>query len=161
VETRARRFQHTRRACRTWAFPFSSLSGTVRLNDRARHTRALSQVVDTVLAKLFARAEKTTDLYALLDESDIVILPEVEPVFRATGQYSALCKTYSKRGLDAALLEAWSKCVGSFSALRVRMVLGPLTTHTAGWSRASGQTPRSQIRCQTCLRCSRPGVIGR
>jgi hypothetical protein len=77
-----------------------------------------------VLAKLFARAEKTTDLYALLDESDIVILPEVEPVFRATGQYSALCRMYLKRGLDAALLEAWSKCVGSISALRVRMAFG-------------------------------------
>jgi hypothetical protein len=65
-----------------------------------------------VLAKLFARAEKTTDLYALLDESDIIILPEVEPVFRETGQYSALCKMYSKRGHDAALLEIWSKCAG-------------------------------------------------
>jgi hypothetical protein len=66
-----------------------------------------------VLAKLFARGEKTTDLYALLDESDTIILPEVEPVFRATGLYNALCKIYSKRGLDAALLEVWSKCVGT------------------------------------------------
>lgn len=160
METRARRVRHTGRACRAWTFPFSLLSGTVRLNDCARLTRVISQIVDTVLAKLFARAEKATDLYALLDESDVVILPEVEPVFRATAQYSALCKMYSKRGLDAALLEAWSKCVGSISALRVRIVFGPLTTHTTDWSRASGQTPRSQIRCQTCLDCSRHGVIG-
>jgi hypothetical protein len=72
-----------------------------------------SQIVDTVLAKLFARGEKTTDLYALLDMSDIIILPEVEPVFRATGLYSALCKIYSQRGHDAALLEVWSKCASS------------------------------------------------
>jgi hypothetical protein len=64
-----------------------------------------------VLAKLFARGEKTTDLFALLDESDIINLPEVEPVFRAAGQFSALCKMYSKRGDDAALLNVWSKCV--------------------------------------------------
>ena len=69
------------------------------------------QIVDTVLAKLFAQGEKTTDLFALLDESDVVVFPEVESVFRATGQYSALCKVYSKRGDDAALLETWSKCV--------------------------------------------------
>jgi len=64
-----------------------------------------------VLAKLFARGEKTTDLDALLDESELVILPEIEPVFRATGLYSALCKVYSKRGHDAELLEVWSKLV--------------------------------------------------
>ena len=69
------------------------------------------QIVDTVLAKLFARGEKTTDLYALLEESNMVVFPEVEPVFRATGQYSALCKMYSKRGDDAELLEALSKYV--------------------------------------------------
>lgn len=69
------------------------------------------QIVDTVLAKLFAQGEKTTDLFALLDESDVVVFPEIEPVFRATGQYGALCKVYSKRGDDAALLETWSKYV--------------------------------------------------
>ena len=67
-----------------------------------------SQTVNTVLAKLFARGEKTTDFDALLEESEIVIIPEVEPVFRATGLYSALCKVYSKRGHDAELLEVWS-----------------------------------------------------
>ncbi len=71
------------------------------------------QIVDTVLAKLFARGEKTTDLDALLDESDLVVLPEVEPVFRAMGLYNALCKIYSNRGHDAELLELWSKCAGS------------------------------------------------
>ncbi|KAI0000159.1 hypothetical protein BJV74DRAFT_876958 [Russula compacta] len=74
-------------------------------------TPAARAIVDTVLAKLFAQSEKTTDLYALLDESDTIILPEVEPVFRAIGLFGALCKLYSKHGNDAALLEVWSKLV--------------------------------------------------
>ncbi|KAI0266114.1 hypothetical protein BC834DRAFT_1026917 [Gloeopeniophorella convolvens] len=72
---------------------------------------AVRAIVDTVLAKLFAQAEKTTDLYALLAEADGIDLGEVEPVFRTTGQYSALCKLYAARGDDAALLTAWSKLV--------------------------------------------------
>ena len=71
---------------------------------------------DTGPPFLFAQAEKTTDLYALLEESDIVILPEVEPVFRATSLYNALCKMYSKRGDDAALLEVWPTCADSSHA---------------------------------------------
>ncbi|KAH9962285.1 hypothetical protein BGW80DRAFT_1180850 [Lactifluus volemus] len=74
-------------------------------------TPVIRAIVDTVLAKLFARGEKMTDLYALLEESEVVILAEVEPIFRAAGQYSALCKMYSKRGDDAALLDLWSKLV--------------------------------------------------
>ena len=53
------------------------------------------------------------DLHALLEESDVIVPAEIEPIFRATSLYSALCKMYSKRGDDAALLEAWSKYVGS------------------------------------------------
>jgi len=111
-----------------------------------------------VLAKLFARAEKTTDLYALLEESDIIVLPEVEPVFRATSLCSALCKMYSKRGDDAALLEVWSKCAGSSPRLHASVLL---TIGTADLSRESGQIPRFQTRYQICLRCSRHGAIGR
>ena len=59
------------------------------------------------------RGEITTDLDALLDKSELVILPEVEPVLRTTGLYSALCKVYSKLGHDAELLEVWSKYAGS------------------------------------------------
>jgi hypothetical protein len=36
------------------------------------------------------RDEKATDLYALLDESDPIVLPEVEPVVRVVSWYSAL-----------------------------------------------------------------------
>ena len=66
-----------------------------------------------MLAKLFVRTEKTTDLHALREKSGAIVLPEVEPVFRVTGLPSALCKLYSKRGDDAARLEVLSKCVGS------------------------------------------------
>ncbi|KAI0064243.1 hypothetical protein BV25DRAFT_1823215 [Artomyces pyxidatus] len=68
-------------------------------------------IVDTVLAKLFARAEKTTDLYALLSESNDLVVAELEPVFQTTGQYNALCMIYQKRGDDEKLLEVWSKLV--------------------------------------------------
>ncbi|KAA1474965.1 hypothetical protein DENSPDRAFT_841652 [Dentipellis sp. KUC8613] len=73
--------------------------------------RSVHVIVDTVLAKLFAQAEKTTDLYALLEESADLVVEELEPVFKATGQYNALCRIYQKRGDDAKLLEVWSKLV--------------------------------------------------
>ena len=119
------------------------------------------QIVDTVLAKLFAQGEKTTDLFALLDESDVVVFPEVESVFRATGQYGALCKVYSKRGDDAALLETWSKyvsclCICNFWQYRTNDFF-----LFADLSRENGQIPRLPIRCQTCLRCSQHGVTVR
>jgi hypothetical protein len=69
------------------------------------------QTVDTVLAKLFARSEKTTDLYALLQEPNDIVLSEVEPVLKETGQYNALCMLYKQRGDDIKLLELWSKFV--------------------------------------------------
>jgi hypothetical protein len=126
VETRAWRLERANRPCGAW--PFSDW--------RALLAHHALQIVDTVLAKLFAWGEKTTDLFALLDESDVVVYPEVEPVFRATGQYSALCKVYSKLGDDAALLEALSKYVAlsfwfsrAFATYRqfVRLVEGEWT----------------------------------
>ncbi|KAI0052121.1 hypothetical protein FA95DRAFT_1602084 [Auriscalpium vulgare] len=68
-------------------------------------------IVDTVLAKLFARAEKTTDLYGLVNDSNDLELSELEPVLQSTGQYNALCKLYQRRGDDEKLLEVWSKLV--------------------------------------------------
>ena len=99
-------------------------------------TAFVPQIVDTALAKLFARGEKTTDLDALLDESELVILPEVEPVFRAKGLYSALCNVYSKCGHDAELLEVWSKYAGS-----------PLLAclHSFRFSRLESQTCRGRV----------------
>jgi hypothetical protein len=72
------------------------------------------KVVDTVLAKLFARSEKTTDLYALLQESNNIVLPEIENVLRDAGQYNALCMIFKQRGDDEKLLETWSKYIFHF-----------------------------------------------
>ena len=77
-----------------------------------------------------------TDLDALLDESELVILPEIEPIFRATGLYSALCKVYTKGGHDAELLEVWSKYAGS-----------PLLAclHSFRFSQLESQTCRGRV----------------
>ena len=56
-----------------------------------------------MLAKLFVQGEKMTDLNVLLGKLELIILPEVEPIFHATGLDSALCKVYSKCELDAEL----------------------------------------------------------
>ncbi|RXW21849.1 hypothetical protein EST38_g3994 [Candolleomyces aberdarensis] len=70
-------------------------------------------IIDTVLAKLYARSEKTSDLYDLLLSSSFVVLSEVEEVFKSTGQYNALCIIYQKGGdvNDEKLLEVWAKIV--------------------------------------------------
>jgi vacuolar protein sorting-associated protein 3 len=69
------------------------------------------QIIDTVLAKIYAQSEKTTDLYDLLFSSNYVLLSEVEEVFRTTGQYNALCMMYQRGGAeyDEKLLDVWSK----------------------------------------------------
>ncbi|KAK1226203.1 hypothetical protein PQX77_010785 [Marasmius sp. AFHP31] len=66
-------------------------------------------VVDTVLVKLFAQSEKTSDLYTLLNEAHNVVLQEVESVLQKCGQYNALCTLYKQLGEDERLLNAWSK----------------------------------------------------
>ncbi|KAF7363500.1 hypothetical protein MSAN_01006200 [Mycena sanguinolenta] len=68
-------------------------------------------VVDTVLAKIYARAEKTKELYSLLQEPHEVVLSEIEPVLRQTGQYNALCMLYKQTGDDENLLQVWAKLV--------------------------------------------------
>ncbi|KAJ6547615.1 hypothetical protein B0H19DRAFT_1075416 [Mycena capillaripes] len=68
-------------------------------------------VVDTVLAKIYAKAEKTKDLYALIQEPHAIVLSEIEPVLKETGQYNALCMLYKQTGDDENLLQVWSKLV--------------------------------------------------
>ncbi|KAF6764428.1 hypothetical protein DFP72DRAFT_871830 [Ephemerocybe angulata] len=74
---------------------------------------SIRAIIDTVLAKLYARLEKTSDLYDLLLSSNSVVLSEVEDLFKSTGQYNALCILYQKGGdsYDEQLLEVWSKVV--------------------------------------------------
>ncbi|KIK62992.1 hypothetical protein GYMLUDRAFT_163867 [Collybiopsis luxurians FD-317 M1] len=76
-------------------------------------------VVDTILVKLFAKSEKTQDLYVLLSEAHNVIISEVEPVLIKNGQYNALCLLYKQAGdllykqaeVDEKLLDIWAKLI--------------------------------------------------
>ena len=68
-------------------------------------------MVDTVLAKLHAQKEETAQLYDLISTSPYLVLDELEPVFKKTGQYNALCTLYLNRGEDQKVLEVWSKYV--------------------------------------------------
>jgi hypothetical protein len=70
---------------------------------------ATQQVVDTVIAKIFAEEGKTADLYTLLRGPNHVRQAELEPILKRTGRYSALCALYEERGDDGKLLDAWSK----------------------------------------------------
>lgn len=71
----------------------------------------LNQVVDTVYAKLLARGEKTSRLYTLIEESNDIMLGEVESDFLTQGQYNALCKLYERAGAVEKQLDLWSKYV--------------------------------------------------
>ncbi|KAJ3761020.1 hypothetical protein EV360DRAFT_38625 [Lentinula raphanica] len=68
-------------------------------------------VVDTVLVKLFAKSEKTRDLYALVHEPHHIVIPEVEPVLIKNGQYNALCELLQQAGDHEKLLEVWAKLI--------------------------------------------------
>ena len=65
-------------------------------------------------AKLLARGEKTTRLYALIEESSNIILEEVEADFLAQEKYNALCKLYERAGAVEKQLDLWSKYVIQF-----------------------------------------------
>ncbi|KAJ6596948.1 hypothetical protein DFH09DRAFT_106793 [Mycena vulgaris] len=68
-------------------------------------------VVDTVLAKIYAQAEKTKELYTLIQEPHFIVLAEIEPVLKQTGQYNALCMIYKQTGDDENLLQVWAKLI--------------------------------------------------
>lgn len=71
----------------------------------------LDQVTDTVYAKLLARGEETARLYTSIEESDSIILDEVESDFLTHRKYNALCKLYERAGAVEKQLDLWSKCV--------------------------------------------------
>jgi len=75
----------------------------------------LNQIVDTVYAKLLARGEKTAMLHTLIDESNEIVLEEVESDFLNQGQCSALCKLYERAGAVEKQLDLWSKYVAYLS----------------------------------------------
>ncbi|KAG2008787.1 hypothetical protein CC2G_014181 [Coprinopsis cinerea AmutBmut pab1-1] len=88
----------------------NSASSKGKERERPRSIRA---IIDTVLAKIYAQSEKTSELYDLLSSPNSIVLSEVEDVFRETGQYNALCMLYQLGGPenDEKLLEVWSKIV--------------------------------------------------
>lgn len=83
-----------------------------------------------MLAKLFARSEKTADLYNLIQEPNNIVLSEIEPVLRESGQYNALCMIYGQRGDDTNLLHTWSRCT---PILYINRSLTVNFMQTRGW----------------------------
>ena len=71
--------------------------------------------MDTVYAKLLARGEKAVGLYTLIEESNDIVLEEVESSFLAQGRYSALYKLYERAGAVEKQLDLWSRHVAHLS----------------------------------------------
>ena len=66
-------------------------------------------MVDTVLGRLYTESGETTDLLALIDGPNDIILSELEGVLVKSNRYDALCRLYKNRGEETKLLDAWSK----------------------------------------------------
>jgi hypothetical protein len=64
--------------------------------------------VDTVLAKVYAKSLKSSELETLVSEASDLVLSEVEPFFLAAEQYSTLCRLYEREGETEKLLDAWA-----------------------------------------------------
>lgn len=90
-------------------------------------------VVDTVLAKLFAQLEKTKELYAMLQEAHHIVVPEIEPILKTTGQYNALCMIYKQTKDDDKLLQTWAKWA-------LLLTLNDVAHMLQGLSKGNGQT---------------------
>lgn len=85
--------------------------------------------MDTVLAKLYAEFGKTHELFMLLAEPNEVLITELEPVLKETGQYNALCILYRQRGEDLKLLDVWAKLVeGQWTDEDIKDPLSEITT---------------------------------
>lgn len=66
-------------------------------------------MVDTVLCKLYTSSNETTDLLALIDGPNDVLLPEIEPALVEASAYDALCRLYKARGEEGKLIDVWSR----------------------------------------------------
>ena len=64
-----------------------------------------------MLAKLYTEAGETTDLLALIDGSNNIVLAELEPALIEARRFDALCRLYQARGEHTKLLDTWSKLV--------------------------------------------------
>jgi hypothetical protein len=80
----------------------------------------LDQIIDTVYAKLLAREEKATRLYTLIEESNNIILEEVESDFLTQEKYNSLCKLYERADAVEKQLDLWAKYVAYLSKPELR-----------------------------------------
>ena len=65
--------------------------------------------MDTVLGRLYTESGETTDLLALIDGPNDVVLAEIERDLVGAQRLDALCRLYAARGAHRRLLEAWSR----------------------------------------------------
>jgi vacuolar protein sorting-associated protein 3 len=79
--------------------------------------RSVNEVVDTVLAKLYTSDGETTDLLALIDGPNDIVLEEVEIPLVLSNRYDALCRLYKARGEEVKMMKIWSRCVKRQSCL--------------------------------------------
>ena len=89
---------------------------------------------------MYTRSGETTDLLALLDGANNVLLPEIEPDLIEARRFDALCRLYKTRVEYRKLLEAWSRYFSfpppshfPFCWLSIRTTLT-----RADWLQASG-----------------------
>ena len=76
-----------------------------------RTSKSVNEVVDTVLTKLYTSGGETTDLLALIDGPNNIVLEEVEAPLAVSNRYDALSRLYKTRGEEAKLLKLWSRWV--------------------------------------------------
>ncbi|KAK2467972.1 hypothetical protein APHAL10511_000267 [Amanita phalloides] len=68
-------------------------------------------VVDTVLVKLYAQLRKDTELDALLQDANHVLLSEVEESLIQAGRFDALASLYKQQGQDGKMLDLYAKLI--------------------------------------------------
>ncbi|KAJ4477248.1 hypothetical protein J3R30DRAFT_3670498 [Lentinula aciculospora] len=126
------------RKCRTRRVLESQAGGGTTSSNRTDEY----SVVDTVLVKLFARSEKTKDLYALLHEPHHIVLPEVESILIKNGQYNALCELFQQIGNHDKLLDIWAKIIdGEWSDEDLSDPVGTMVTYLMNLNESSDNKP--------------------
>ncbi|TCD60728.1 hypothetical protein EIP91_009622 [Steccherinum ochraceum] len=71
----------------------------------------VNAVIDTVLARLYAESNEKSELAALLDSPNAVVLEEFEHDLIRTSQFGILLKIYRQRGQDEKVVEFLSRLV--------------------------------------------------
>ncbi|KAG9037771.1 hypothetical protein FRB95_004057 [Tulasnella sp. JGI-2019a] len=69
------------------------------------------RIIDTVLVKIFAEESQLPEVRLLIQQSDDLVLAEVEPLLTRKEYFSALSSLLERRGEESKLLELWTKLV--------------------------------------------------